>query len=167
MLNLKFKRLSPTMTVPTKAHLTDACFDLYADCPDSEYYMPLKSDVGLTGRSPYIKGGITISPHETVLVSTGFSTNIPHGYWGAIFARSGVATKKGLRPAQGVPVIDEPYTGDWKIPLHNDSDEIQVILHGDRIAQFMLLPYFDTQLIEVDELDSTDRGSGGFGSTGK
>ena len=147
MLTLKFKRLTPTMTIPTKAHPTDACFDLYLDSPDEET--------------------ITILPHRTVLVNTGFATNIPHGYWGAIFARSGVATKKGLRPAQGVPVIDEPYTGEWRIPLHNDTNETQTILHGDRIAQFMLLPYFDTALVEVDELDSTDRGSGGFGSTGK
>ena len=172
MIDLKFKRLTPTMTVPTKAHPTDACFDLYADCPESHYRIintVVENGVRTTfiPRVPLEKGGVTIEPHQTIIINTGFATNIPHGYWGAIFARSGVATKKGLRPAQGVPVIDEPYTGEWKIPLHNDTDEPQVILHGDRIAQFMLLPYFDTNLIEVDELDSTDRGSGGFGSSGK
>ena len=177
MLELKFKRLTDTMTVPTKAHETDACFDLYADIPH-ETYKILKNDVGLVDLvfKPIIDGndaaitesgnGLVIPPHKTVKVHTGFATNIPHGYWAAIFARSGVATKQYLRPAQGVPVIDEPYTGEWMIPLHNDSDEDQIIHHGDRIAQFTLLPYFDTRFIEVQELDSTDRGSGGFGSSG-
>lgn len=159
-LNLEFKRLTNTMRIPTKAHPTDACFDLYADIPDKTYLC-----LGETGKLE-LKNGFAIPPHETVKVPTGFATNIPHGYWGAIFARSGVATKKYLRPAQGVPVIDEPYTGEWLIPLHNDSDKTQVICHGDRIAQFMLLPYFATTLIEVDELESTDRGDSGFGSSG-
>ena len=107
-----------------------------------------------------------IIPHKTVKIPTGFATNIPHGYWGAVFARSGLATKQGLRPANCVAVIDEPYTGEWLVPIHNDTNETQIIHHGDRIAQFTLLPYFNTNLIEVDELDSTDRGSNGFGSSG-
>ena len=148
MLEMKFKRLSDTMIVPTKAHDTDACFDIYAD---------ITNDYGY----------INIYPHETVIIPTGFATNIPHGYWGAIFARSGLASKQGLRPANCVAVIDESYTGEWKIPLYNDSEDIRVIHHGDRIAQFTLLPYYDIQLEEVDELDETDRGSGGFGSSGK
>lgn len=150
MLEMKFKRLSDTMVVPTKAHDTDACFDIYADA------LSFRSD-----------GEIWIGPHETVLIPTGFATNIPHGYWGAIFARSGLASKHGLRPANCVAVIDEPYTGEWKIPLHNDTDKSQPIFHGDRIAQFTLLPYYDIQLEEVDELNSTDRGDGGFGSSGR
>ena len=150
MLEMKFKRLSDTMIVPTKAHDTDACFDIYADILSSNG-----------------NGEICIFPHETVIIPTGFATNIPHGYWAAIFARSGLASKQGLRPANCVAVIDEPYTGEWKVPIHNDSEDIRVIHHGDRIAQFTLLPYYDIQLEEVDELDETDRGSGGFGSTGK
>lgn len=150
MLELKFKRLSDTMVVPTKAHNTDACFDIYADL------------INICG-----DGCMYLHPHETAIIPTGFATNIPHGYWGAIFARSGLASKQGLRPANCVAVIDEPYTGEWKIPLHNDSEDVRVIHHGDRIAQFTLLPYYDIQLEEVDELDETDRGSGGFGSTGK
>lgn len=149
MLDLKFKRLTNTMTVPTKAHPTDACFDIYADA------LSFRSD-----------GEIYIAPHETVKIPTGFATNIPQGYWAAIFARSGLATKQGLRPANCVAVIDEPYTGEWLIPVHNDTNEVKVIRHGDRIAQFTLLPYFDTNLIEVNELDSTDRGLNGFGSSG-
>lgn len=153
MLNLKIKRLSSTAILPTKAHLTDACFDIYADIESSKI--------------ANLDGTVIIKPHETVKIPSGFATNIPHGYWGAIFARSGVATKHGLRPANCVAVIDEPYTGEWIIPVHNDTDEEQIICHGERIAQFTLLPYYDTNLIEVDELESTDRGSGGFGSSGK
>ena len=149
MLNLKFKRLTPTMTVPTKAHPTDACFDLYADITDE-----------------YEPANIFIVPHETMKIPTGFATNIPQGYWAAVFARSGLATKQGLRPANCVAVIDEPYIGQWFVPIHNDTNEMQVVHHGDRIAQFTLLPYFDTELTEVDDLDATDRGSQGFGSSG-
>ena len=149
MLELKIKRLSETATLPKKAHLTDACFDIYADT------LSFRSD-----------GEIAIAPHETVKIPTGFATNIPHGYWGAVFARSGLATKEGLRPANCVAVIDEPYTGQWLIPLHNDTNEIKIVHHGDRIAQFTLLPYFDTIFTEVDKLDSTERGDGGFSSTG-
>ena len=175
MLELKFKRLTDTMKVPTKAHDTDACWDLYADIPNETYNI-FKKDYDLgdvfsaffdasaiteTGK------GVAIEPHTTVKIPTGFATNIPHGYWGAVFARSGLATKQGLRPANCVPVIDEPYTGEWFIPIHNDTNETQIIHHGDRIAQFTLLPYFDTTLTEVGELDTTDRGDSGFGSSGK
>lgn len=161
MLELNFKRLSETMTVPTKAHDTDACFDLYADIESCMEDYEGQTEVYYTTPAK-----IWIEPHKTVKVHTGFATNIPHGYWGAIFARSGLATKGGLRPANCVAVIDEPYTGEWIVPLHNDSNKPITISHGDRIAQFMLLPYFDTQLVEVNELDSTDRGEGGFGSSG-
>lgn len=154
-LDLKIQRLTETAKLPTKAHDTDACFDIYADIPDADFEISGK----------YFNG-IQIHPHQTVLIPTGFATEIPHGFWGAIFARSGLASKQGLRPAQGVPVIDEPYRGQWMIPLHNDSEETRIIHHGDRICQFMLLPYFDTTLTEVDNLSETDRGEGGFGSTG-
>lgn len=143
MLELKIKRLTPTATLPTKAHPTDACFDIY--CDDC---------------------AVSIEPNHTMLVHTGFATEIPHGYWGAIFARSSMAKNKGLRPANCVPVIDEPYRGEWMIALHNDSPDTQWVHRGDRIAQFTLLPYFDTNLIEVSELDETERGEGGFGSSG-
>ena len=144
-LDLKFKKLTETMRVPTKAHPTDACFDLYADIPD---------------------GICVIAQHTSEKIPTGFATNIPHGFWGAIFARSGLATKQGLRPANCVAVIDEPYTGEWLVPIHNDSDVERVISHGDRIAQFTLLPYYNINLIEVDNLLKTDRGDDGFGSSG-
>lgn len=145
-LVLKFKLIRDTGKVPTKAHEEDACYDIYADTN--------KTDV-------------IIQPGECVKIHTSFTANIPHGYWGAIFARSGLASKNGLRPAQGVPVIDEPYTGEWIIPMYNDSKEAQVIRHHDRIAQFTLLPYPNIHLQEVEELDETDRGTGGFGSSGR
>lgn len=173
-LDLKIKRLTETATLPTKAHDTDACFDIYADIPEATYEYketitnPLGGEFGYAAIETVTKTGegVAIQPHQTVLIPTGFATEIPHGFWGAIFARSGLASKQGLRPAQGVPVIDEPYRGQWMIPLHNDSEEVRVIHHGDRICQFMLLPYFQTTITEVEELDLTDRGEGGFGSTG-
>nr|DAG70761.1 MAG TPA: dUTPase [Caudoviricetes sp.] len=143
-LDLKIKLLTDTAKIPHKAHTTDACFDIYAD----------------TNKE------VTIEPHQTVMIHTGLACEIPHGFWMAIFARSGLASKQGLRPAQGVPVIDEPYRGEIMIPLHNDSNETRIIHHGDRICQFTLLPYFDTNLIQVDELSETDRSKNGFGSTG-
>lgn len=164
-LNLQIKRLTDTAKLPTKAHDEDACFDIYADIPNEKY--EAEFDKWTNRREPTYEKGVKIPPHETVLIPTGFATSIPHGFWGAIFARSGLASKQGLRPAQGVPVIDEPYRGQWMIPLHNDSEETRIIHHGDRICQFMLLPYFDTTITEVDTLSSTDRGDGGFGSTGK
>lgn len=159
-LNLKIKLLTKTATLPTKAHPLDACFDIYADIPNKTYSFSTDCEMIQSGQ------GVAIHPHQTVLIPTGFATEIPHGFWGAIFARSGLASKQGLRPAQGVPVIDEPYRGQWIIPLYNQSNEIQIVRHGDRICQFMLLPYFDTTLTEVDNLSETDRGEGGFGSTG-
>ena len=169
MLNLKIKLLTDTAKLPQKNYPTDACFDIYADIPDEEYNYNQESHDPVRGFSfteTKFEKGLPIFPHETVLIPTGFATEIPHGFWGAIFARSGLASKQGLRPAQGVPVIDEPYRGQWMIPIHNDSEETRIVHHGDRICQFMLLPYFDTTLIEVDELDETDRGEGGFGSSG-
>ena len=173
MLNLKIKLLTDTAKLPQKSHPTDACFDIYADIPNEEYCV--EKEMTLEQLSEFMFGGanltesgkgVAIQPHQTVLIPTGFATEIPHGFWGAIFARSGLASKQGLRPAQGVPVIDESYRGQWFIPLYNQSDKVQIIHHGDRICQFMLLPYFDTTLTEVDTLSQTDRGEGGFGSTG-
>lgn len=175
ILNLKIQRLTDTAKLPTKGHEDDACFDIYADIPDEEY--TITKDMTLENLADFMFSpgvnlkeqgkGVAIHPHQTVLIPTGFATEIPHGFWGAIFARSGLSSKQGLRPSQGVPVIDESYRGQWMIPLHNDSEETRIIHHGDRICQFMLLPYFDTKLIEVDSLSTTDRGEGGFGSSGR
>lgn len=166
MLELKFKKLTDTMTVPTKAHETDACWDLYADIPHQAFTV-VDSNKDVDSMITNSEKGVYIKPHETVKIPTGFATNLPHGYWVAVFARSGLATKQGLRPANCVGVIDEPYTGEWIVALHNDSDEPQIVHHGDRIAQFAILPCFNVKFIEVDGLVTTDRGIGGFGSSGK
>lgn len=158
MLDLKIKRLSNTAKIPRKNHDTDACFDIYADVLNGD----VCEHIDIENRNLCY-----ILPHQTKMIHTGLACEIPHGYWMAIFARSGLASKQGLRPAQGVPVIDEPYRGEIIIPLHNDSNETKVITHGDRICQFTLLPYFDTTITEVDSLSESDRGESGFGSSGK
>lgn len=109
---------------------------------------------------------INIRPHETVKISTGLSMELPHGYFGAIFARSGLATKQGLRPSNCVGVIDEDYRSDVIVALHNDLNEEQIVMPEQRIAQLILLPYQNINFIEVDKLTDTKRGAGGFGSTG-
>lgn len=149
MIELCIKKLYSDVKLPVKAHEDDACFDIFAY---------LHNDVG----------SMIIKPHETVVISTGFATEIPKGYWGAIFARSGLSSKKGLRPIQGVAVIDAGYRGEWKVLLHNDTEEMQIISNGERIAQFMLLECPTVKLIETVTLnEDTERGSGGFGSSGK
>mgnify|MGYP002771609201 FL=1 len=158
-INVKIKRLSETAKIPTKAHESDAAFDIYADIQDT--FVPFGKSIDESEK------GIKVMPGQTVKVHTGFSTEIPIGYWGAVYARSGLATKQGLRPANCVAVIDAEYRGEWLIPLHNDSSDVQIIHHGDRIAQFMLAPVIETSFEEVSELNSSDRGEGGFGSSGK
>ena len=109
---------------------------------------------------------LVIKPCETVLVHTGIAMEIPVGYAGMIFARSGLATKKGLAPANKVGVVDADYRGEVMVALHNHSDKDQTVSHGERIAQMVIMPYFKAEFNEVEELSNTDRGSGGFGSTG-
>lgn len=110
---------------------------------------------------------ITIWPGTTQMIGTGLSIELPFDYFGAIFARSGIATKRGLRPANCVGVCDSDYRGEYIVPLHNDSKEPQVVNPGERIAQLVFLPSPIVHMEVVDELSHTTRGSGGFGSTGK
>lgn len=100
-------------------------------------------------------------------VNTGIAVEIPKGYFGAVFARSGLATKQGLRPANCVGVIDADYRGDVMVALYNDSTEPREVQVGDRIAQLVIIPYISPDLEVVSELSDTNRGDGGFGSTGK
>lgn len=144
MLDVKIKRLTPTATLPTYGSKFAAGMDLYADCSE-----------------------IMIPPHETVKVGSGFSFQPPKGYCGLILARSGLAAKQGLRPANCVGLCDEDYTGEYIVAIHNDSPYTQTILGGDRIAQLVFIPYEHVNLIEVEDLEVTERGAGGFGSTGK
>ena len=114
-----------------------------------------------------IDNTVEITPHTTAKIGTGLAIAPPNGYFGAIFARSGLATKQGLRPANCVGVCDEDYTGEYIVPLHNDTDEVRYVNNGDRVAQLVFLPYLDVEWEATDELQKTDRGAGGFGSTGK
>ena len=102
----------------------------------------------------------------TKKIGTGLAAAPPYDFWIGIFARSGLATKEGLRPANCVGVIDSDYRGPVKVALHNDSEQRQRIKNGERIAQLILMPFYEIDFHEVDELDDTERGEGGFGSTG-
>ena len=113
-----------------------------------------------------IEEDIDIQPGTAAKIGTGLAITPPQGYFGAIFARSGLALKNGLRPANCIGACDWDYTGEYIVPLYNDSQEIQTIHCGDRIAQLIFLPYIQTNFIITDELKATDRGDGGFGSTG-
>lgn len=110
---------------------------------------------------------ITIEAGETRLVHTGIAMEIPEGYAGLIYARSGIATKRGLAPANKVGVIDSDYRGEIMVALHNHSNSAQTIAEGERIAQLVIAPFLTVQYEEADELSDTVRGAGGFGSTGK
>lgn len=112
-------------------------------------------------------GEIKIAPRETVLIHTGISIEIPVGYGGFIYARSGLSTKRGLAPANKVGVIDADYRGEIMVPLYNQSSEVQTVSGGDRIAQLVIAPFLKAEFELCDELDETSRGKSGFGSTGK
>jgi len=141
-MQIKIKRLTETAKIPTHGSNYAAGRDLYSDQT------------------------IEIFPHDTEKIKTNISLEIPKGYYGAIFARSGLATKNGLRPANCVGVIDSDYRGNIIVALHNDSPNIQKVEKGDRIAQLVIQPYLPVSFDEVDELTDTERNVGGFGSTG-
>ena len=111
-------------------------------------------------------GDVTIQPHETAMIPTGLAIELPVGYAGLIYARSGLASKKGLAPANKVGVVDCDYRGEVKVALHNHGNVPQTISDGERIAQLVIAPYIAAQFEEAEELSSTVRGAGGFGSTG-
>ena len=109
---------------------------------------------------------ITINPGETVMIHTGIAMQIPDGTAAFIFARSGIATKRGLAPANKVGVIDSDYRGEIMVPIHNHSDSVQEIASGERVAQMVIMPYVKAEFIESEALNDTDRATKGFGSTG-
>ena len=110
---------------------------------------------------------VTVEPHATVLIHTGLALEIPEGYCGLIFARSGLATKRGLAPANKVGVIDADYRGEIMVALHNHSDVTATVEAGERVAQLAIVPFLKANFCESDELSDTVRGTGGFGSTGR
>lgn len=142
-MEIKVKKLNNNATLPTRGSEYAAGYDLYA------------------------VEGATIKAHETVKVGTGLAFELPDDTFAAIFARSGLATKQGLRPANCVGVCDSDYRGEYIVALHNDTEEDKTIEAGERIAQMVLMPYVKMEFAEVEELSDTERGEGGFGSTGK
>ena len=160
MNTVKIVRIAPDVVMPTKAHDTDAGFDLYAYCPDATFYS------WESGCQLNVKG-VKVRPNETYKFHTGIKMAIPDGYWGGIYARSGLATNCGLRPANCVGVIDSSYRGEIIVAIHNDSNETQLVHNGDRIAQLVIQKVEPTVFEEVSELDETSRGESGFGGSGK
>lgn len=144
-MELKIKKVRDNAVIPTYGSEHAAACDLYA-CIDES---------------------VTIKPHETAFIPTGLAMAIPVGYGGFIYARSGLACKNGLAPANKVAVIDADYRGEVMVVLHNHSLEEKTIEPNERIAQFVIAPYLKVDFKEVEELDETDRGEGGFGSTGR
>lgn len=144
-MKVRFIKLDDRAVVPTYGSASAAGADLYA----------------LAGEN------IVIPPHKTVMIHTGLAMELPEGYCGLIFARSGIATKRGLAPANKVGVVDSDYRGEFMVALHNHSDESATIAGGERIAQLVITPYLRAEFVESDSLTDTDRGAGGFGSTGR
>lgn len=142
---VKICKMRESAKIPTLGSTAAAGYDLYAslDCP------------------------VVIRPGENKLIPTGISLTPPDGYFEAVFPRSGIAVKRGLRLANCVAVIDQDYSGEVFVPLYNDSDIEQVVYNDDRIAQMVFLPYQHFDFEEVTSLEDTERGSGGFGSTGR
>lgn len=142
---IKIKRLNKNAIVPTSGSEHSAGHDLYACLEQS----------------------VQLLPQHTVMIPTGWSMALPENTVGLIFARSGLATKQDLAPANKVGVVDSDYRGEYLIALHNHGHEVRTIHHGDRVAQLVVVPYIKGEFEEVNELDQTTRGDGGFGSTGK
>lgn len=142
-MKVNIKKLTDTAKMPTYGSEFSAGADLYSD--EDEF---------------------VIMPGETHLVHTGLSIEIPEGYGGFIYARSGLATKKGLAPANKVGVIDADYRGEVRVSLFNHSSVPQTVEAGERVAQLVIAPFLKADFVEADELSETVRGEGGFGSTG-
>ena len=167
-MKIKAKRLSDTAKLPTYGSEKAACCDLYCDlrvdkCIDLN---PAHVDFKHMEYSGDCFDRVNIAPHETIKIPTGWAFQTPEGYAGFIYARSGLATKNGLRPSNCVGVCDEDYSGEYIVAVHNDTDKYQFINNGDRIAQLEFRPYEQAEFEIVDELDKTERGASGFGSTG-
>lgn len=143
--DINIKKLNENAIIPTYGSEFAAGADLYA-CTDA---------------------AVTIEPNKTELIHTGIAMEIPVGYAGLIYARSGLASKKGLAPANKVGVVDADYRGEIMVALHNHSEKSATIEPGERIAQLVIAPYITGIFHQVDELSDTIRGEGGFGSTGK
>lgn len=144
-MRIRVRRVSDTAVLPTRGSTFAAGYDLYADIAEE----------------------IKIEPHTTVKIDTGLQFELPEGYFAGIFARSGIAAREGLRPANCVGICDSDYRGNYIVAIHNDTDTVQKIKARQKIAQMIVLPYLPLEFEEVEELSETKRGAGGFGSTGR
>lgn len=144
-MEINIKRLTDSAKLPDRGSAFAAGYDLFADVTED----------------------VTIEPHETKMIGTGLAMEIPEGYFGGIFARSGLSAKEGLRPANCVGVVDADYRGEIKVALHNDGEVQRVVTPAEKIAQLVVVPFLPVSFNEVSELSDTVRGAGGFGSTGK
>lgn len=144
-MKIAWKKLTDSAKMPERGSVWAAGYDLFADLTED----------------------CVLEPHETYMIGTGIAVAIPEGYFGGIFARSGLSAKEGLRPANCTGVVDADYRGEIKVALHNDSEERRVVQPGQKIAQMVVMPFLSVEFEEVTELDETERGNGGFGSTGK
>ena len=135
---------------------------------DEKAVLPTYGSVAAAGADLYAlaDGDVTIAPGETKFIRTGLAMEIPEGYAGLIYARSGLACKRGLAPANKVGVIDSDYRGEVMVALHNHSAISQTVTAGERIAQLVVTPFLKAEFLETEELTDTVRGEGGFGSTG-
>ena len=144
-MKVNVKKITETATLPTRGSSSAAGYDLYAA----------------------VEEAVILAPGQTEKIPVGLKMEIPEGYFGGIFARSGLSTKEGLRPANCVGVIDADYRGPIMVPLHNDSHVERTITPQEKIAQLVILPFLAVAFEEVEQLNETVRGEGGFGSTGK
>ena len=142
---IRVKRLRENALMPTYGSAEAAGADLYACLSEP----------------------VTIAPGQSAFIPTGLAMELPKGFAGLIYARSGLACKRGLAPANKVGVVDSDYRGEFLIVLHNHSDQPQTVVHGDRIAQLVITPVFTPGFTETDDLSDTQRSGGGFGSTGR
>ena len=144
-MKISLRKMTESAQIPVRGSLQAAGYDLFADLSEA----------------------VTILPQETKMVGTGIACAIPEGYFGGIYARSGLSAKEGLRPANCTGVVDSDYRGEIKVALHNDSKESRTILPGQKIAQMVVQAFLPVEFEAVEDLDATERGGGGFGSTGK
>lgn len=144
-INVNIKLLRENATVPVYSSECAAGADVYA-C---------------------LENSVAIPPAKTVMIPTGIALELPFGFAGLVYARSGLASKKDLAPANKVGVIDCDYRGEVFVALHNHGDQTRVVANGDRIAQLVITPYITASFVEKETISETERGAGGFGSTGK
>lgn len=152
---IKVKKVNPNAIIPTRGDGEAAGIDLYVclDEAEDEFGVPMDQVMIMSG--------------ETYIFDTGIAFELPKGYFGAVYVRSSIGIKNNLRLMNGTGIIDNSFRGTVKVALHNFGNTPQVIKHGDRIAQMVLLPYVTFPIVEVDTLTETERGEGGIGSTGR